>query len=123
MVVVGSNNVKYLKPRYASFARVPWEYLYAGDLVVIDESLKECVWRLSTWKAAIEEKGLTVKCSTDSKCRKDKDHDLSSMGWTSCRVQASFHAHWSGQQQHLLKWLQALGEQEMQWAQSLDKGP
>ena len=71
---------------------MPWEYLYADDLAVIDESLKECVRRLLTWKAATEEKGLTVKCSTDSKCRKDKDHDLSSMGWTSCRVQASFHA-------------------------------
>ena len=70
---------------------VPWEYLYADDLV-IDESLKEYVRRLLTWKAAIEEKELTIKCSTNSKCRKDKDHDLYSMGWTSCRVQASFHA-------------------------------
>ena len=31
--------------------------------------------------------------------------------------------HWSGQQQHLLQRLQALGAQEMQWAQALDKGP
>ena len=31
-------------------------------------------------------------------------------------------SHWSGQQQHLLQWLQALGAQEMQWAQALDKG-
>ena len=29
----------------------------------------------------------------------------------------------SGQQQHLLQRLQALGAQEMQWAQALDKGP
>ena len=29
--------------------------------------------------------------------------------------------HWSGQQQHLLQWLQALGAQEMQWAQALEK--
>ena len=29
--------------------------------------------------------------------------------------------HWSGQQQHLLQWLQALGAQEMQWAQALKK--
>ena len=46
--------------------------------------------------------------------------------WTSCRVQASFHApsvalEW--QQQHLLQWLQALGAQEMQWAQALEKRP
>ena len=32
-------------------------------------------------------------------------------------------SHWSGQQQHLLQWLQALGAQEMQWAQALDKRP
>ena len=31
-------------------------------------------------------------------------------------------SHWSGQQQHLLQWLQALGAQEMQWAQALEKG-
>ena len=31
--------------------------------------------------------------------------------------------HWSGQQQHLLQWLQALGAQEMQWAQVLEKEP
>ena len=30
-------------------------------------------------------------------------------------------SHWSGQQQHLLQWLQALGAQEMQWAQGLTK--
>ena len=32
-------------------------------------------------------------------------------------------SHWSGQQQHLLQRLEALGAQEMQWAQALDKGP
>ena len=32
-------------------------------------------------------------------------------------------SHWSGQQQHLLQWLQALGAQEMHWAQALEKGP
>ena len=31
-------------------------------------------------------------------------------------------SHWSGEQQHLLQRLQALGAQEMQWAQALDKG-
>ena len=48
---------------------VPWEDLYADDLVIITESLKECVRRLLTLKEAMEEKG-------QSKCRKDKDHDL-----------------------------------------------
>ena len=48
---------------------VPWEDLYANDLVIIAESLEECVRRLLTWKEAMEKKG-------QSKCRKDKNHDL-----------------------------------------------
>ena len=63
---------------------------------------------------------------TESKCRKDEDHDL----WygpgppTELR-QVSVHCllHKCGQQQHLLQWLQALGALEMQWAQTLDEGP
>ena len=39
---------------------VPWEDLYADDLVIIAESLEECVRRLLTWKEAIEKKGLRV---------------------------------------------------------------
>ena len=39
---------------------VPWEDLYADDLVIIAESMEECVRRLLTWKEAMEEKGLTV---------------------------------------------------------------
>ena len=61
-----------------------------------------------------------------SKCRKDKDHDLrystgppAEFRWVSMRCLS----HWSRQQQHLLQWLQALGAQEMQWAQALEKGP
>ena len=48
---------------------VPWEDLYTSDLVIIAELFEECVRRLLTWKEAMEEKG-------QSKCRKDKDHDL-----------------------------------------------
>ena len=39
---------------------VPWKGLYADDLVIIGESLEECVKRLLTWKEAMEEKGLRV---------------------------------------------------------------
>ena len=39
---------------------VPWEDLYANDLVIIAESLEECVRRLLTWKEAMEKKGLRV---------------------------------------------------------------
>ena len=38
---------------------VPWEDLYADDLI-ITESLEECVGRLLTWKEAMEKKGLRV---------------------------------------------------------------
>ena len=38
----------------------PWEDLYADDLVIIAESLKECDRRLLTWKEAMEEKRLRV---------------------------------------------------------------
>ena len=72
-----------------------------------------------TWKEAMEEKGL-------SKRRKDKDHDLCHRPGPPAefrRVSMRSLSHWSGQQQHLLKWLQALGAQEMQRAQALDKGP
>ena len=39
---------------------VPWEDLYADDLVIIAESLEECVRRLLTWKEAMEKKGLRL---------------------------------------------------------------
>ena len=39
---------------------IPWEDLYADDLVIIAESLEECARRLLTWKEAMEEKGLRV---------------------------------------------------------------
>ena len=63
---------------------------------------------------------------TESKCRKDKDHDLRYGTGPPAefrRVSMRCLSHWSGQQQHLLQWLQALGAQEMQWAQGLEKGP
>ena len=62
----------------------------------------------------------------ESKCRKDKDHDLLYRPGPPAefrRVSMRHLLHWSGQQQHLLQPLQALGAQEMQWAQALDKGP
>ena len=39
---------------------VPWEDLYADDLVIIAESLEECVKRLLTWKEEMEKKGLKL---------------------------------------------------------------
>ena len=41
-------------------AGVPLEDLYADDLVIIADSLAECVRRLLKWKEAMEKMGLTV---------------------------------------------------------------
>ena len=41
-------------------AGVPWEDLYADDLVIIADSLEECVRRPLLWKEAMEKKGLRV---------------------------------------------------------------
>ena len=41
-------------------AGVPWEDLYADDLVIIADSLEECFRRLLIWKEAMEKKGLRV---------------------------------------------------------------
>ena len=41
-------------------ACVPWEDLYADDLVIIADSLEECVRRLLVLKEAMEKKGLRV---------------------------------------------------------------
>ena len=43
--------------------------------------------------------------------------------WTSCRVQVSFHVPFVTLEWAVTAWLQALGAQEMQWAQALDKRP
>ena len=54
-------------------AGVPWEdlHVYADDLVIIADSLEECVRRLLIWKEAMEKKGWI-----EGECRKDKSHDL-----------------------------------------------
>ena len=49
-----------LEASYELCSGVPWDDLYADDLVISAESLKECVRRLLTWKEAMEEKGLRV---------------------------------------------------------------
>ena len=97
---------------------VPSEDLYADNLVIITESQGMCQEVLNLERSN-GGKGAA------SKCRKDKDHDL----WYRPGPSAEFRQvsmrhllHWSGQQQHLLQWLQALGAQEMLWAEGLDKG-
>ena len=93
---------------------VPWKDIYADDLVIITESLEECVRRLLTWKEAMEKKGLRVNAGKTKIMICGTGLDL----LQSRRVSMCCLSHWSGQQQHLL---QELGAQEMQWAQALEK--
>ena len=77
---------------------VPWEDLYADDLVIIAESLSRmCQEALDLERSNGGER-------TESKCRKDEDHDL----WYGPGPLAEFRRvsmccllHWRGQQQHL----------------------
>ena len=39
---------------------VPWELLYVHDLVVMADSLEECIARLKVWKEGVERKELRV---------------------------------------------------------------
>ena len=39
---------------------VPWELLYADDLVTIADSLEECIFKFKAWKTGMESKGLRV---------------------------------------------------------------
>ena len=48
------------------WAGVPWEDLYADDLVIIADSLEECVRRLLIVKETIEKKGLRVNARKSS---------------------------------------------------------
>ena len=95
-------------------AGVPWEDLYADDLVIIAYSLEECVRRLLIWKEAMEKKGLRVNAGKTKVMICGTGLDL---------LQSSVNTHVlsvyrSRQQQHLLQWLQTLGE--MQWASTTD---
>ena len=63
---------------------------------------------------------------TEIKCRKDKDHDLRYGPGPPTefrRVSMRCLSHWSGQQQHLLQWLQVLGAQECSGLKHLTKDP
>ena len=84
---------------------VPLEDLYADDLVIIAESLKECVRRLLTRTEAMEEKGLRVSAGKMKTMISDTGLDLLQSSGVSMRCLS----HWSGQQQHLLQRLQVLG--------------
>ena len=69
-----------------------------------------------TWKEAMEKKGLRVNAGKTKIM-------ICGMGLDLLQFRRIFMrglSHWSGQQQHLLQWLQALGAQEMQWANTCE---
>ena len=68
-------------------AGVPWENLYADDLVIIAYFLEECVRRLLIWKEAMEKKGLRVNAGKTKVmiCGTGLDH-LQSSGEYPCTV-------------------------------------
>ena len=80
------------------YTGVPWEDLYADDA----ELLEECVKWLLTWKEAMEKKGLRVNAGKTKIMICGMDLDL-------LQSSGEFPCTWSGQQQQLLQWLQALG--------------
>jgi len=41
---------------------LPWELLYADDLVVITETEDDLMKRLNEWKDNVENRGMRVKC-------------------------------------------------------------
>ena len=77
---------------------VPWEDLYADDLVIIAESMEECVRRLLTRKGAMEERGLRVNAGRTGSPAEFR------------RVAMCCLSHWSGQQQHLLLVIHQTGD-------------
>ena len=66
---------------------VPWEDLYADDLVIIAESLEGCVRRFLAWKEAMEKKGLRVNAGKTKIMICGTGLDL---------LQSSGESHWSG---------------------------
>lgn len=61
-------------------AGVPWEDLYADDLIIIADTVEECVSRLLKWKEEMEMKGLKVNAGKTK-----------ALAWTFYRTLVSTH--------------------------------
>ena len=81
------------------------EDLYADDLVIIADSLEECVRRLLIWKEAMEKKGLRVNAGKTKVMICGTGLDFLQFRQIPMRCLS----YRSRQQQHLLQWLQTLG--------------
>ena len=92
--------------------------LYADDLVIIADSLEECVRRLLIWKEAMEKKGLRVNAGKTKVMICGTGLDLlQSSGEYPCAVCRTGVGNNSID---LLQCVQTLGALEMQWATTTD---
>ena len=103
-------------------AGVPWENLFA----VSSCHCHHCRLLGRMCQKAADLEGGHGEEGAESERRKDQDYDL----WYRTgpiaelrRVPMCHLPHWSRQKQHSMQWLQALGSQEMQWAQAPERGP
>ena len=55
---------------------VPWELLYADDLVIVAETLELCIEKYKAWKLALENKGLHVNTKKTKFMVSDVEHSL-----------------------------------------------
>ena len=111
---------------------VPWEDLYADDLVIIAESLEECVRRLLTWKETMEKKRLRVNAGKTKImiCCTGRDGTGPPAEFRRFHV-PSVALEWAAKASSAMaastgctrNAVGSLGAQEMQWAQALEKGP
>ena len=66
--------------------RLPWELLYADDLVLIAERLDELLEKLMRWKDGLERKGLEVNVSKTKIMMEDRREIVQSTGRYPCAI-------------------------------------
>jgi hypothetical protein len=66
--------------------RLPWELLYADDLVLIAERLDELLEKLMRWKDGLERKGLEVNVSKTKIMMEDRREIVLSTGRYPCAI-------------------------------------
>ena len=101
---------------------VPWEDLYADDLVIIADNLNECVSRLLTWKNGMEKKSCRVNagntnimiCGTGLDLLQNSGEFPSAI----CRIGVGNSSIFCNGCKHLVH-----KKCSMQWALATDRGP
>ena len=60
---------------------IPWELLYADDLVVIAETKEDLIKRLNEWKNNVENRGMRVNMNKNQSYDKWRMSEASAEGW------------------------------------------